>query len=262
VVAPDLLGHGQSAKPRGDYSLGAYASGIRDLLIALGHDRATFVGHSLGGGIAMQLAYQFPERCERLILVDSGGLGRDVNLLLRSATLPGADWVLPFLASGTLLDAGRWVGRLLERVGLHVRTDIGEMARGHASLADGEAREAFVHTLRTIIDPTGQRASALDRLYLAQEVPFLLVWGGRDPIIPVKHGIAAHELVPNSRLEILPDAGHFPHLDDPQAFLDIVSDFMESTEPAEIDPEAIRDLVVTGGGPTPLRAAGEREDVE
>jgi pimeloyl-ACP methyl ester carboxylesterase len=262
VVAPDLLGHGKSAKPRGDYSLGAYASGIRDLLIALGHDRATFVGHSLGGGDAMQLAYQFPERCERLILVDSGGLGRDVNLLLRSATLPGADWVLPLLASGTLLDAGRWVGRLLGRVGLHVRTDVGEMARGHASLADGEAREAFVHTLRAIIDPTGQRASALDRLYLAQEVPFLIVWGERDPIIPVKHGIVAHELVPNSRLEILPDAGHFPHLDEPQTFLDIVCDFIESTEPAEIDADAIRDLVLTGGEATPLRTAGEAEDLQ
>ena len=247
VVAPDLLGHGQSAKPRGDYSLGAYASGVRDLLIALGHERATFVGHSLGGGVAMQLAYQFPERCERLILVDSGGLGRDVNLLLRAATLPGAEWVLPLLASSPLLDAGRWAGRLLDRAGLHLRTDIGEMARGHASLADREAREAFVHTLRTIIDPSGQRVNATDRLYLAQEVPFLIVWGGRDPIIPVEHGIAAHALVPNGRLEILPDAGHFPHLDEPQEFLDIVCDFIDTTDPATIEVEAIRDLVLQGG---------------
>jgi pimeloyl-ACP methyl ester carboxylesterase len=253
VVAPDLLGHGESAKPRGDYSLGAYASGVRDLLIALGHERATFVGHSLGGGVAMQLAYQFPERCERLILVDSGGLGREVTLLLRSATLPGADWVLPLLASSPLLDAGRLVGRLLDRFGLHVRTDIGEMARGHASLADREAREAFVYTLRAIIDPGGQRVNATDRLYLAQEVPFLLVWGERDPIIPVKHGIAAQAMVPNSRLEILPDAGHFPHLDEPQEFLDIVCDFIDSTDPATIEPEAIRDLVLRGAPATPLR---------
>src|SRR6188474_2720259 len=95
VIAPDLLGHGGSAKPRGDYSLGAYASGVRDLLIALGHEHATFVGHSLGGGVAMQLAYQFPERCERLVLINSGGLGSEVNLLLRMATLPGAEFVLP-----------------------------------------------------------------------------------------------------------------------------------------------------------------------
>src|SRR6059036_1184496 len=110
VVAPDLLGHGQSAKPRGDYSLGAYASGLRDLLAAIGHDRATVVGHSLGGGVAMQMAYQFPERCERLVLVSSGGLGREVSFLLRAATLPGSEWVIPMLASRRVLGAGNWLG--------------------------------------------------------------------------------------------------------------------------------------------------------
>src|SRR5881628_872710 len=94
VLAPDLLGHGGSAKPRGDYSLGAYASGIRDLLGVLGFDRATVVGHSLGGGIAMQAAYQFPEYVERLVLVSSGGLGREVSPILRAATLPGSELVL------------------------------------------------------------------------------------------------------------------------------------------------------------------------
>jgi pimeloyl-ACP methyl ester carboxylesterase len=107
VIAPDLLGHGESAKPRGDYSLGAYASGIRDLLIALGHERATFVGHSLGGGVAMQLAYQFPERCERLVLIGSGGLGDEVSWLLRAASLPGSELVLPLLVNERVLWAGR-----------------------------------------------------------------------------------------------------------------------------------------------------------
>ena len=246
VVAPDLLGHGQSAKPRGDYSLGAYASGVRDLLVALGHDRATLVGHSLGGGVAMQFAYQFPERCERLVLVDSGGLGREVSLLLRAATLPGAEAVLPLLVNSRLLDAGRAVGGFLDRLGLRPATDIAEVARGHASLADGEARAAFLHTLRTIVEPGGQRVNAADRLYLADELPFLLIWGGRDRIIPVAHGRAAQELVPSSRLEIFEDAGHFPHLDDPQRFLDLLCDFIDSSPPADVQPERWRELIQAG----------------
>jgi pimeloyl-ACP methyl ester carboxylesterase len=246
VIAPDLLGHGESAKPRGDYSLGAYASGIRDLIVALGHDRATFVGHSLGGGVAMQLAYQFPEHCERLVLVASGGLGREITPLLRAASLPGAELVLPLLADGRILAVGRTVGRLLGRVGLRVHTDLGEVLRGHASLTDGETRAAFLHTLRTIVDPWGQRVDASDRLYLAQAIPFLLVWGDRDPIIPVEHARAAHQLVPGSRLEIFPGAGHFPHLDDPLRFVRLLVDFMDRSEPAQVDAGRWGDLLRDG----------------
>jgi pimeloyl-ACP methyl ester carboxylesterase len=261
VIAPDLLGHGESAKPRGDYSLGAYASGIRDLLIALGHERATFVGHSLGGGVAMQLAYQFPEYCDRLVLVSSGGLGREIGLLLRAATLPGSELVLPLLVNDPLLGAGRALGRVLGRVGLRVHTDLGEVLRGHASLSDGEARSAFLHTLRTIVDPRGQRVDASDRLYLAQAVPFLLVWGERDPIIPVEHARAAHRHVPGSRLEIFPEAGHFPHLDDPLRFVRLLTDFMRTTEPATVDSGRWTELLRSGGesaAAVPLRRPAKR----
>jgi pimeloyl-ACP methyl ester carboxylesterase len=255
VIAPDLVGHGESAKPRGDYSLGAYASGVRDLLVALGHERATFVGHSLGGGVAMQLAYQFPERCERLVLVDSGGLGHEVSLLLRSATLPGSELVLPLLAHTRVLDLGRGVGQLLGRFGLSTGTDISQMARGHASLSDSDARMAFIHTLRTIVDPTGQRVNANDRLYLAEQVPFLIVWGERDGIIPVAHGVAAHEQVASSRLEIFEEAGHFPHLDEPLRFVDVISDFMDTTEPATVAPDQWRELLRRGRKARPRLAA-------
>jgi pimeloyl-ACP methyl ester carboxylesterase len=235
VIAPDLAGHGESAKPRGDYSLGAHASGLRDLLLALGHERATFVGHSLGGGIVMQFSYQFPERCERLVLVDSGGLGRDVNWLLRAATLPGSELVLPLLAATRLLDAGARVGGLLSRLGLGLPTDLEEIARGHSTLSDSAARAAFVHTLRSVVEPGGQRVDASNRLYLAEHLPFLLIWGERDSIIPVSHGHATHERMPNSRLEVFPHSGHFPQLDEPERFLDVLIEFIDSTEPAALE---------------------------
>jgi pimeloyl-ACP methyl ester carboxylesterase len=235
VIAPDLLGHGGSDKPKGDYSLGAHASALRDLLVALGHDRATFVGHSLGGGIAMQLSYQFPERCERLVLVDSGGLGRGVSMLLRAATLPGSELV-----------AGRIAGGLLGRLGLRAGTDIEEIARGHATLADAGARAAFVQTLRSVVEPGGQRVNAGNRLYLAEPLPLLVIWGEHDSLIPVAHAHETHELLPASRLELFPESGHFPQLDEPERFIDVLGAFIDSTEPAKLDPEGWRELLKAG----------------
>jgi pimeloyl-ACP methyl ester carboxylesterase len=243
VIAPDLLGHGESAKPRGDYSLGAYASGLRDLLAVLGHDRATIVGHSLGGGVAMVFAYQFPERTERMVLVDSGGLGREVSLALRAASLPGSEFVLPLLFSTPLLRAGGAIAGALGKVGLRGGPDVEEIARGISGFTDVRTRTAFVHTVRAVIDPQGQRVSARDRLYLADGVPTLLVWGDCDRIIPVDHGRAAAELIHNSRLEIFPGAGHFPHRDDPLRFVEVLRDFLASTEPAWIDDATARRLL-------------------
>jgi pimeloyl-ACP methyl ester carboxylesterase len=247
VVAPDLLGHGQSAKPRGDYSLGAYASGIRDLLGAIGHDRATVVGHSLGGGVAMQMAYQFPERCERLVLVSSGGLGREVNLMLRAAVLPGSELVLPVLASSRVLKASSAVGAFFGRLGMRAGPDLEEIWRGFSSLNDVGARTAFIHTLRGIVDAGGQRVNATDRLYLAQRVPTMLLWGERDPIIPIRHGRAAQELIPGSRFESFPNAGHFPHRTDPRAFVSCLDDFIQTTEAADVNEDDFRELLRSGG---------------
>jgi pimeloyl-ACP methyl ester carboxylesterase len=235
VIAPDLLGHGESAKPRGDYSLGAYASGLRDLLAVLGHDRASIVGHSLGGGIAMVFAYQFPERTERMVLVNSGGLGREVSIALRAASLPGSELVLPLLFSTQLVRLGGAIGGFLGKIGLRGGPDVEEIARGIATFSDLHARTAFVHTVRAVIDPLGQRVSARDRLYLAHGMPTLLIWGDHDRIIPIEHGRAAAELIAGSRLEVFPGAGHFPHRDDPVRFVDTLRHFMASTEPAWID---------------------------
>jgi pimeloyl-ACP methyl ester carboxylesterase len=247
VIAPDLLGHGDSAKPRGDYSLGANASLLRDVMLALGHERATIVGHSLGGGIAMQMAYQFPERVERLVLVSSGGLGRHVTPLLRAVALPGAELVLPLLASEPILNAGAKVGRWLGRIGVRLGSDAGAMAAGFASLQDFEARRAFVHTARAVIDAGGQRVNATDKLYLAEAVPTLILWGDRDPIIPARHGIRAHELMPGSRLRVFAGAGHFPHHDDPAGFAAAIAEFVDTTQPSEPDEDRLRRLVVEHG---------------
>jgi pimeloyl-ACP methyl ester carboxylesterase len=244
VLAPDLLGHGESAKPRGDYSLGAYASGVRDIMVALGHDRATIVGHSLGGGIAMQFAYQFPERCERLVLVSSGGLGREVHPLLRAATLPGSEWVTPWLMHAKVLGVGAAFGRALGFLRLQAGTDLAEVARGFASLGDAEARSAFIATMRAVLDPGGQRVSALDRLYLTEGLPSLVIWGSADPVIPIEHGRGAHEAMPGSRLEVLDGVGHFPQLERPYYFSELLAEFIAETEPAELDPATLRERLL------------------
>jgi len=236
VVAPDLIGHGESAKPTGDCSLGAYASGLRDLLAVLGINRATLVGHSLGGGIAMQLAYQHPECCERLVLVDSGGLGREVSWLLRSVALPGAEYVMPVLFPPFMRDWGNRVARLLHSAGLR-SNGVAEGWRAYASLTESANRQAFVRTVRAVIDPGGQSVSAADRLYLAADVPTLIVWGERDGMIPVSHAHAAHEAVRGSRLEIIEGAGHFPHVEQPARFAAALADFVRTTDPAATDRE-------------------------
>jgi pimeloyl-ACP methyl ester carboxylesterase len=253
VVAPDLLGHGQSAKPRGDYSLGAYAASVRDLLLALGHRRATVVGHSLGGGVAMQFSYEYPPFAERLVLVSSGGLGREVHPLLRAATLPGSELVLPLIAHERLHGLGGAVVKALEVFGLRTGTDLAEMARGYGSLADAGARQAFIHTLRAVLDITGQRVSATDRLYLAELLPSLIIWGRRDPLIPVDHAAVAHDGLPGSRLEIFETSGHFPQLHDPVRFARVLIDFIETTEPTQLDFtdadfDRLRELLLQGRG--------------
>jgi pimeloyl-ACP methyl ester carboxylesterase len=248
VVAPDLQGHGLSAKPRGDYSLGAHASGIRDLLLAIGVDRATVVGHSLGGGVAMQLAYQFPERCERLVLVDSGGLGRGVSALLRAATLPGAELVLPVLAHRVVRDATGIVGRAAGRLGIGPGHKLHGPEDGLAALGDPQSRRAFLNTARSVIEPTGQKVSATDRLYLSAQMPSLIVWGDRDPIIPARHGQRAHGLMPGSRLEVFEGAGHFPFHDDPERFIGLLEEFISSTEPARIDTAAVQRILRAAAG--------------
>jgi pimeloyl-ACP methyl ester carboxylesterase len=235
VIAPDLIGHGDSATPRGDYSLGAHAASIRDLLAVIGIDRATIVGHSLGGGVAMQFFYQFPQRTERLVLVSSGGLGQEVSPMLRTAALPGASGALWLVAHPRLVAALERAGERLGQRGSGKGVYLQAIARALGPLGQPGSREAFLQTLRSVIDIWGQRVSARDRLHLLREMPTLIVWGERDNTIPLAHGRWAHEAAPGSRFETLPRAAHFPHLEDPEGLAAALRDFLDTTEPARID---------------------------
>src|SRR5947209_8716556 len=226
VLAPDLLGHGRSDKTRGDYSVAAHANTIRDLMDALGHRRAAFVGHSLGGGVALQFAYQYPERVDRMVLVAPGGFGEEVTPLLRAASTPGSGAMLALAAGRPFVEAGTLLAGLLGRLGLHGNTDLEELARAYVLLADRDARRAFLHTLRAVVDHRGQRISAIDRLALADSIPSMIVWGERDRIVPVRHGREVSELVPSTQLSVFSGAGHFPHRDDPTRFVRVVSEFL------------------------------------
>ena len=235
VIAPDLIGHGDSAAPRGDYSLGAHAASIRDLLAAIGIERATIVGHSLGGGVAMQFFYQFPQRVERLALISSGGLGREVGPMLRTAALPGVSGLLSLTIHPRLLGALWSAGARMRERGIGTGEYLQAIARALRPLQSADARQAFLHTLRAVIDFRGQRVSATDRLYLLESVPTLILWGERDHTIPLEHGRRAHEAIPGSHFRTLPKAAHFPHLDAPEGVAQALLEFIGATEAAPIE---------------------------
>jgi pimeloyl-ACP methyl ester carboxylesterase len=249
VVAPDLLGHGASDKPRADYSVAAFSNGMRDLLDVLDVDSATVVGHSLGGGVAAQLAYQYPERVDRLVLVSTGGVGREVSPVLRMAAAPLAELGMwPLRLPGTTLVA-RTALRGLRAVGSDLGLDAEDVSRVLDGLPDAASRGAFIRTLRAVVDWRGQLVTMLDRAYLAEDMPVLIIWGDRDGIIPVEHAHLAHAAMPGSRLSVVAGAAHFPHHADPDRFVAEVTDFVATTQPFPHDHELRRELLRRGRPP-------------
>ncbi|MFN2378217.1 MAG: alpha/beta fold hydrolase [Candidatus Binatia bacterium] len=238
VLAPDLFGQGLSDSPPAHYTLEMHANSLRDLLDVLGFGRATFVGQSLGGGVVMQTAYQFPERCERLVLVNSGGLGRELTFYLRLLSLPGFEQIFPVFCGPWLRDAGERVAGWLADAGRPSSAAGREVWRSYASLVNPGSRRAFFSSLRSVVDFRGQAVSALDRLHAAEKMPTMIVWGAEDPFIPVSHAYTAHQAMPGSRLEIFPGVGHYPHCEDPERFTALLLDFLASTEPARLPPRS------------------------
>ncbi|MBJ7384129.1 MAG: alpha/beta fold hydrolase [Mycolicibacterium sp.] len=235
VIAPDLLGHGQSAKPRTDYSLGAFAVGLRDLLDELGVSSATVVGHSLGGGISMQFLYQHPDYCRRLVLISSGGLGPDVGLILRLLSAPGAELFMPIIAPPPVLRVGDAVKSWLTSRGL--RSPRGaEIWSAYSSFADPATRQSFLRTLRSVVDYRGQSVSALNRLKLKSDLPTLAIWGEDDTIIPVDHAYSALEARPDCHLEVMPGVGHFAHVEAPYEVFRLIDEFITATSNSAAHP--------------------------
>lgn len=237
VIVPDLFGHGASDKYDGDYSPAAQAATLRDLITRLGIERVTIVGHSLGGGISLTFCYLFPERVERLVLVGTGGLGREVNPVLRATTLPLADLVLPVIASPWVRGGAEAIGRGLGLLGWRASHDLRMAWEGFTSLSDAESRRAFLATTRAVMDVGGQIKAAHDYLPDIAGLPILVVWGSSDMVIPSSHAERARELLPDARIEIFEGAGHFPHLDEPDRFADVLRDFMRTTRQAPTAPE-------------------------
>lgn len=246
VIAPDLLGHGRSAKPRADYSVGGYANGMRDLLTVLNIDKATVVGHSLGGGVAMQFAYQFPERTERLVLVAPGGLGPEVTPLIRAVSLPGFTVAMGALTLPGVRHLGTAGMRLLSRAGLAATRDLGEVADIYDSFKDPGARAAISHVVRAVVDMRGQIVTMVDRAYLTQAMPMLVIWGTEDKVIPVKHAGTVAEIAPGASVEVLGNSGHFPHKDHPERFVKVLNDFIRATQPASYHRGRWRQLLRNG----------------
>jgi pimeloyl-ACP methyl ester carboxylesterase len=244
VIAPDMLGHGESDKPRADYSVGGYANGMRDLLTVLGIDKVTVVGHSFGGGVAMQFAYQYPERTERMILVSPGGLGREVALAIRAITLPGFHQVMGVV---TMPGVRHVVTGGLKALSTAAPTrDLDEVAAIIDSFRDPASRRAIRHVVSAVVDWRGQVVTMVDRAYLTQAMPMCVIWGSEDRVIPVKHAALAAEVAPSAVVELIANAGHFPHKDHPQRFVKVVNDFIRSTEPAVYHRGRWRALLKTG----------------
>jgi pimeloyl-ACP methyl ester carboxylesterase len=248
VIAPDLLGHGKSDKPRADYSLGGYANGMRDLLTVLGIDKVTVVGHSFGGGVAMQFAYQFPERTERMLLVAPGGLGPEVSPAIRAVTTPGFHQAMALLTLPGVRHVGKAGMRAISRTGWTPARDLDEVAEIFESFKDPASRHAIRHVVRGVVDWSGQIVTMADRAYLTEAMPMCVVWGRNDHVIPVRHASNAARLAPNARVEVIPNAGHFPHKDHPHRFAKIVHEFIRSTQPATYSRSRWRSLLKRSGG--------------
>ena len=227
-VAIDLPGHGASSKGEGEYTIESFAESAIAVLDELGIDRVHLVGHSLGGGVSLQLVHRWPQRFVSLTLASSGGLGSRVGRPLRAISLPGADLVLRGISDRRAVAGATWIGQRLNRLGVEsvlVREGTLDSLSGYA---DEGQRHAFLTTLRHVVDHRGQRANGLEALVGLDASRVLITWGARDGVLPIAHGERAHALLPGSRFEVFSESGHLPHQDDPGRFAVAVADLVRT----------------------------------
>ncbi len=253
VIALDMLGCGLSDKPDTDYSLGSQAVAVRFVLDELGLDSVIAVGHSLGGGVAMTLAYHYPERVGRLALVSSGGLGKELHPIFRMATLP---WAPEYVMRGIFHPLARAPRNALTSMFTRAtgdpfffnpeghRADMEELLE---TMEQPAAQRAFLAMLRSASSVAGQAVSALDRLGLAS-FPILIVWGREDHVFPVQHAYRAAEVVPEAHVVVIDECGHFPQVEATSTFTHELLDWLGRTESHPVDPRA---LVGKPGATTP-----------
>ena len=224
VYAPDLPGSDDSAKPAADYSPAFFERFVSGFIDALGIGRATFVGSSLGGLIALRLALSDPARIDALVLADSAGLGRTINPLFTSVNVPGlGEAAIPLWRTPAGAYQRAWARAMLlfARPGRVPRGWLTEQCR----LAQSPGYlEAHLTALRTQVRPCGQREVLVDRLPLLK-MPTLIVWGARDRVFPKSQARDEVARLQEGSLELIPDCGHLPHIECPEPFVAAVERF-------------------------------------
>ena len=226
VYAPDLPGSPDSARPAAVYSPAFFERFVVTFVNSLGIARATYVGNSLGGLIALRLALSEPARVAALVLVDSAGLGYAINPAFTSVNFPGlAEAAMPFWRTSIGAYQRAWARTALlfaHPPGTVPREWIAEQKR--LALWPGYL-EAHLTVLRTLVSPLGQREVLVDRLP-ALEIPTLVVWGERDRVFPRSQAKRAVARLQDGSLALIPDCGHMPHVECPDHFLAVLDEFL------------------------------------
>jgi pimeloyl-ACP methyl ester carboxylesterase len=228
----------------------------------LGIDKVTVVGHSFGGGIAMQFGYQFPERTERMVLVAPAGLGPEVTTLVKLIQAPGWEPLTALLTRPGVRHVTTGALRALAHAPSSHTRDLGEVADIVESWRDRRTRFAIRHLVRAVIDWQGQIVTMSDRAYLTEAMPLAVIWGEDDRVLPARHLETVATLAPQARTVLFEDTGHFPHKDDPERFVEVLNDFMSTTTPATYSRARMRRLLERGGPVQVRQAEGGADPVE